>query len=102
MDPHLRERRLALENAVGASSLSWAPACLACIENDQPPPLGTSPCSVESSGASGAIVQNCPQPELVGDRLQRCDDVRDVLVEVEAEQLRSRIDLIAVHARRER
>ena len=40
------------------------------------------------------------QPELARDRLQRLDHVRDVLVELEPEQLGARVDLVAVHARR--
>ena len=41
------------------------------------------------------------EPELAGDRLQRRDDVRDVLVELQPDQLRARVDLVAVHAGRE-
>ena len=42
------------------------------------------------------------QTELLGDRLERGDDVDDVLVERELEQLGARVDLVAVDARRER
>ena len=41
------------------------------------------------------------QAELAGDRLQRGDDVRDVLVELEAEQLGAGVDLVPMDAGRE-
>ena len=42
------------------------------------------------------------QPELARDRLQRRDHVRDVLVEVELEQLGALVDVVARDTRRER
>ena len=42
------------------------------------------------------------QAELLRDRLQRGDDVRDVLVELDADQLGARVDLVAVDSGRER
>ena len=42
------------------------------------------------------------QPELAGDRLQGRDHVRDVLVEVELEQLGALVDVVARDARGER
>ena len=42
------------------------------------------------------------QAELAGDRLQRGDHVRDVLVEVELEELGAFVDVVARDARRER
>src|SRR5581483_1947571 len=43
-----------------------------------------------------------PEPQLAGDRLQRRDHVRDVLVEVELEQLGAVVDVLARDARGER
>ena len=56
------------------------------------------------SGCVGALlgrVGGGAQAELLRDRLQRGDDVRDVLVQLEPEQLRAGIDLVAVDACRE-
>ena len=47
-------------------------------------------------------VRGRPKPELGRDRLHGCDDVRDVLVELEPEELRARVHLVAMDARGER
>src|SRR5262245_8024739 len=54
--------------------------------------------AVPAAAASRSGGASAPQAELPGDRLHRRDDVRDVLVELELEQLRALVDLVAVHA----
>ena len=60
------------------------------------------PSCVLLAGLRPAQAVGTRQAELAGDRLQRGDDVRDVLVELEPEQLRARVDLVPVDAGRER
>ena len=50
------------------------------------------------AGRRGATLGGDGQAELAGDRLQGGDDVRDVLVELEPEQLGTGVDLVAVDA----
>ena len=52
-------------------------------------------------GRSGGVCRRA-QPELRGDRLEGGHDVRDVLVELEPDELGTPVDLVAVHTRRER
>jgi len=63
--------------------------------DDVGPPF--RPCGGEASGGVGGGAE----PELARDRLQSRDHVRDVLVELQTEQLSAGVDLVAVHAGRE-
>ena len=58
--------------------------------------------TISTGSSPGSSRLGGRQAELGRDRLQRRDDVRDVLVELEPEQLGARVDLVAVHAGGER
>ena len=63
--------------------------------------LDDDPDQVEPRVHAGAVVRR-PEAELGSDRLERLDHVRDVLVQVDPQQLRARVYLVPVHAGRER
>src|SRR5207302_2226419 len=69
------------------------------------PPLARSPSTRRRrrrSARCGRTLRRRGQPELTGDRLHGRDHGADVVVELDAELLRAAVDLVPVHAGRER
>ncbi len=67
----------------------------------RPPTVPATATASAACRAGGGCVLPRAQAELRGDRPQRGDEERDVLVEVDAELFRSAVDLLAVHSGRE-
>ena len=98
-------RRDALRRGTSSSATCPAPASSASRAaggRTRTTSSALSPRSPEAAPKNLRSVRRRRQAELLRDRLQRGDDVRDVLVQLDADQLGARVDLVAVHAGRER
>jgi hypothetical protein len=104
-----------VDEAVGAfhsrpyrvlGSARFVEACLARVAEPRLRALPSEPGALRAAaglvrGLALGGVRGSPQPELRCDRLQCSHDVRDVLVQLEPEQLRSGVHLVAMDAGRE-